>query len=209
MESGPAGKVSRVCPQQGGMGTRTWCSLGRQWVSHAAQHCGPGKGALRASLLLGAVLLPAPGTKFSYSWSPLPSPVSYGARMASPQRSVLPHHRDSLLCLHHTATAQASRHGPRTAEGCPSDSLPAGQQVTGTVGTAPGSVPPQAHSHCPCRAPRALAQRSAKHVRRELHRSDGRHSPLAPFEAMGRSSSNCSESQTWLLSMGPTGMVLA
>lgn len=114
-----------------------------------------------------------------------------------------------LLCLHHTATAQASRHGPRTAEGCPSDSLPAGQQVTGTVGTAPGSVPPQAHSHCPCRAPRALAQRSAKHVRRELHRSDGQHSPLAPFEAMGRSSSNCSESQTWLLSMGPTGMVLA
>lgn len=83
------------------------------------------------------------------------------------------------------------------------------QQVTGTVGTAPGSVPPQAHSYCPCRAPRALAQRSAKHVRRELHRSDGQHSPLAPFEAMGRSSSNCSESQTWLLSMGPTGMVLA
>lgn len=86
------------------------------------------EGALRASLLLGAVLLPAPGTKFSYSWSPLPSLVSYGARMASPQHSVLPHHRDSLLCLHHTATAQASRHGPRTAEGCPSDSLPAGHR---------------------------------------------------------------------------------
>lgn len=75
------------------------------------------EGALRASLLLGAVLLPAPGTKFSYSWSPLPSPVSYGARMASPQHSVLPHHRDSLLCLHHTAQHRP----PGMAPGQPRD----------------------------------------------------------------------------------------
>lgn len=76
----------------------------------------PGKGAVTASLLLGAALLPAPGTKISYSWSPLPSPVSHGARMASPHCSALPYHRDSLLCLHHAATAQASRHSPRTGQ---------------------------------------------------------------------------------------------
>lgn len=125
-------------------------------------------------------------------------------------------HHPSALCSPTTGTPCSActtlpqHRPPGMAPGQPRAArLTACQQVTGTVGTAPGSVPPQAHSHCPCRASRALAQRSAKHERRELHRSDGQHSPLAPFEAMGRSSSNCSESQTWLLSMGPTGMVLA
>lgn len=88
--------------------------------------------------------------------------------------------------LHHTATAQGSRHSPGTAQ-----ALPVGHR---DGWQSPGQCPSTGTLPLSLQGPARPGPRLTKHTRRGLHRSDGQHSPLAPFETMGSSSSDCSES---------------
>lgn len=79
-------------------------------------------------------------------------------------------HSPPQECPALSAKAQASRHGPRTAQSCPRDSLPRlAQHQAASLRRHTATVP--AGPRC-----------SAKHKRRGLHRSEGQHSPLAPLK---------------------------